>query len=61
MIGGDTNADGTINISDKTGVWSLEAGETGYLSGDVTLDGQSNNQDKDDVWVPNDGESAQIP
>ena len=61
MMGGDANADGYINTDDGTNVWSLEAGESGYLPSDVTLDGQANNQDKDDIWVENEGESSQLP
>ncbi|RLD61463.1 MAG: hypothetical protein DRJ05_02530 [Bacteroidetes bacterium] len=61
MMGGDTNADETINSSDLTAVWNLEVGEAGYLLSDINMDGQANNQDKDDIWVENDGESSQLP
>jgi len=55
------NADGTINADDKTTVWSIEAGEGGYLKGDFNLDSQTDNKDKNDFWIPNFGQDTQVP
>jgi len=60
MFGGDADADGTIDASDKT-VWAGEAGTTGYKSGDLDMDTQVNNVDKNDVYVGNNGSSSQVP
>lgn len=61
MMGGDANADGTIDAADGTAVWNLEVGEHGYLASDINLDGESNNKDKDDVWYFNINSNSQIP
>ena len=61
MIGGDGDADGQINNSDKNDVWVPEAGSSGYLMGDFNLDTEVNNADKNDVWVPNSGMGSQVP
>jgi len=61
LYGGDGNADGTINADDKTTVWSIEAGEGGYLKGDFNLDSQTDNKDKNDFWIPNFGQDTQVP
>jgi len=61
MYAGDSNADRTIDDSDKTGDWMTETGTFGYLPSDANLDGQSNNLDKNDFWLPNVGESCQVP
>ena len=61
MTGGDGNADGQINNSDKIEVWAIQAGSSGYLAGDFNLDTQVNNSDKNDVWVPNAGSGSQVP
>lgn len=61
MVGGDANADGTINSDDGTAVWNLEVGEQGYLASDINLDGESNNKDKDDVWYFNLNAGSQVP
>ncbi|RLD54611.1 MAG: hypothetical protein DRJ05_14310, partial [Bacteroidetes bacterium] len=60
LFGGDMNADGNINVDDKT-IWVNEAGTVGYLKSDVTFDGQSGNKDKNDIWVPNNGTDSQVP
>ena len=52
MIGGDANADGAVDVSDKV-FWSGQAGTTGYKSGDFDLNGQVDNLDKNDIWVGN--------
>ncbi|MBN1338286.1 MAG: hypothetical protein JXA03_03120, partial [Bacteroidales bacterium] len=61
MIGGDGNADGQVNNSDKNDVWIIQAGLNGYRSGDFNLDTQVNNSDKNDIWVPNTGLGSQVP
>lgn len=61
MIGGDSNADKTINDLDKSGSWALESGLAGYLPSDLNMDGQSNNADKNRLWLPNKGLSSQVP
>ncbi len=61
MYSGDCKPDGTVNSTDHTAVWSIEAGNTGYKMGDLNLDGQVDNVDKDDYWTPNTGTGTQIP
>ncbi|MFU8842894.1 MAG: M14 family zinc carboxypeptidase [Bacteroidales bacterium] len=61
MIGGDINADGIINLTDKSPEWDVLAGEAGYHQADVNFDGQVNNMDKDDFLLPNQGSSSYIP
>ena len=61
MIGGDANADGTVDDQDKSANWNSEAGLPGYLSSDLNLDGESNNIDKNDIWFNNTGKSSQAP
>ncbi len=60
MFSADANADGDVNVVDKT-IWENQAGESGYKSGDFDMDGQVNNPDKNEMWVPNDGEVGQVP
>jgi len=60
MAGGDTNADGIVNGTDKV-LWTAKSGKTGYLSEDHNLDGEVNNPDKNDVWIPNNGLESQVP
>jgi len=61
MAGGDGNSDGQVGNPDKVDVWSVDAGNSGYLFGDFNLDGQANNPDKVEVWQPNSGSGSQIP
>jgi hypothetical protein len=61
LITGDGNGTGLIAPGDKTNVWSLQAGEYGYLESDYNLDGQADNVDKDDYWLPNNGAYSLIP
>lgn len=61
MIGGDGDANGTIDNTDKTSFWSIISGKSGYLSGDYNMNGQVNNQDKNDVWLDNNTKSGQVP
>jgi carboxypeptidase T len=61
MIAGDINADGVINMADKSPEWDVLAGEAGYHQADLNCDGQVNNMDKDDFLIPNQGNSSYIP
>jgi len=60
MFGGDTDANGTINVLDKT-LWGDDAAKEGFLQSDFNLDGQVNNQDKNDIQIINDTKQSQIP
>jgi len=61
MIAGDGDANGEVNLNDKTNVWVLQAGQEGYKYGDFNLDGQVNNPDKNDILIENIGTSSQVP
>ena len=61
MYGGNGNADGYIDMDDKTSIWSIEAGTSGYMNGDFNMDSQTDNADKNDIWINNYGNSSQIP
>ncbi|MBN1340087.1 MAG: hypothetical protein JXA03_12230 [Bacteroidales bacterium] len=60
MAGGDGNADGQVNNSDKIDVWVPQSGSSGYKPGDFDMNGNVNNQDKLDMWAPNSGRSSQV-
>ncbi|MBN2175780.1 MAG: hypothetical protein JW731_16745, partial [Bacteroidales bacterium] len=55
MYGGNGLADQQIDDLDKTTVWDLETGESGYLQSDFNMDGQADNADKNEVWLLNNG------
>jgi hypothetical protein len=55
MYSGNGVADDQIDDSDKTLVWEVEAGESGYLQGDFNMDGQVDNADKNERWLENNG------
>lgn len=61
MIGGDADANGTVNSLDKTSFWSILTGKTGYLSSDYNMDGQIDNTDKNDIWLDNIDANTQVP
>ena len=61
MIAGDSDANGTVELADKTNDWNPTAGKRGYLFPDLNLDGQSDNLDKDNYWLPNNGKGSQVP
>ena len=61
MIGGDGNADGSVDSDDKVNIWENEAGSAGYLYGDFDMDTQDNNTDKAELWELNEGYSSQVP
>jgi len=60
MYAGDANANGIVNLADKT-LWTNQAGTQGYNSSDFDMDSQTENKDKNDNWYPNVGESCQVP
>lgn len=61
MISGDGNADGIVNLTDKSQVWDIQAGDAGYKEGDYSLDIQVNNKDKNDLLLENLNSSTQVP
>ncbi len=61
LASGDSNADGTINESDKQNFWNQNAGKQGYLPFDFSMDSQVNNKDKNDFWYLNLGFINQVP
>ncbi len=60
MIGGDSDANGTVNNLDKN-QWNSKGGERGYLNSDNDLDGQSDNVDKNDLWDANLNAESVVP
>jgi hypothetical protein len=61
MFAGDSDASGLIDEPDKTSVWDLLTGESGYWNSDLNMDTQSDNKDKNDYWLTNLGEEGQVP
>jgi hypothetical protein len=61
MIAGDANADGIIDILDKSPEWTSKAGKTGYLNSDFNLNGMVDNQDKNNYWRINNSKNSQVP
>ncbi|MCD4731412.1 MAG: hypothetical protein K8R74_12475, partial [Bacteroidales bacterium] len=61
MIAGDGYSDGVVNDLDKSPLWDLSSGKTGYLPSDYNFDGEINNIDKDFYWFPNIGRFSQVP
>jgi uncharacterized protein (TIGR02145 family) len=61
MIGGDSFANDTIQLTDRDPLWDMEAGKQSYSAVDLNLDSQINNQDKDNIWLINLGLYAQLP
>jgi UDP-3-O-[3-hydroxymyristoyl] glucosamine N-acyltransferase len=60
MTAADVNADGEINVSDKT-TWSVQAGDRGYKTADINMNQHVNNQDKNDNWSQNTSLECQVP
>ncbi len=60
MPGGDADGNGSVNNTDKT-IWSLQAGEHGYLSGDFDLNAEVSNNDKNELIIPNNNLQSQVP
>ena len=61
LIAGDANADGQINLTDRTNERESKAGLNGYFNGDLNLNGESNNVDKNALWMKNSGLFDQVP
>ncbi|MBN2172606.1 MAG: metallophosphoesterase [Bacteroidales bacterium] len=61
MAAGDGNVDNVIDLSDKSGFWSIFAGKSGYHAGDYNLDGNIGNQDKNDLWRVNLNRETVLP
>lgn len=57
----DGDASGTIDEADKTDIWLIQAGLSGYRSGDYDMNLQVANPDKNDKWIPNIGKQSNIP
>jgi hypothetical protein len=53
MIAGNGQADDQIDDADKTAVWEMESGMSGYKQGDYNMDGEVDNLDKNDFWLNN--------
>ena len=52
MIGGDANADGSINQSDLQ-IWRSQTGAHGYFSADFDMNGEVDNKDKNEIFIGN--------
>ncbi|MBC8490300.1 MAG: hypothetical protein H8D45_30155 [Bacteroidetes bacterium] len=61
MIGGDSDANGIVNMNDKDVNWTNKAGNAGYHGSDLNMDTQVNNPDKIDLWELNIGEYSKVP
>ncbi len=61
VVGSDGNADGLINLDDKSTVWSPQSGGQGYYSADFNMNSQIDNIDKNDYWLKNKDNSSQVP
>ncbi|MCD4697172.1 MAG: hypothetical protein K8S16_13125, partial [Bacteroidales bacterium] len=61
MVGGDGNADGQVNNTDKNDVWIPQSGTSGYKAADFDMNGDVNNQDKIEIWIINSGSGGQVP
>jgi hypothetical protein len=61
MVAGDADASSSIDGTDKSAIWNVQAGKSGYRSGDLNLNGQTDNSDKNDYWLPNLGQSSKVP
>jgi hypothetical protein len=61
MYSGDGDANNTVNLTDKTAVWTTNAGKKGYLNADFNRNGQVNNPDKNNYWLPNLNKVCLVP
>jgi len=61
MVAADGDANGIINMDDKTNTWMAQAGLSGYYAGDFNLDVQIDNKDKNGLWLDNSGYNEQVP
>jgi hypothetical protein len=61
MISGDCDANGQVNLNDKSINWSSQAGKSGYFSEDLNFDGDVNNPDKNGLLISNLQQHSSIP
>jgi hypothetical protein len=61
MYSGDGDANNTVNLTDKTAVWTPNSGKKGYLNADFNRNGQVNNPDKNNYWLPNLNKVCLVP
>ena len=61
MIGGDSDANGIVDLNDKDVNWKNDAGSAGYYGSDLNLDSQVSNPDKNDIWDINNSSETQVP
>jgi len=61
MYASDADANGKIELNDKSVDWSGNAGEQGYLNTDFNMDGQADNPDKNETWLNNLTKESQVP
>lgn len=61
LIGGDADADGSVNSTDKDTYWNSLVGLKGYLKTDFNLDGETDNKDKNNIWIPANGSTGLLP
>lgn len=61
MVAADGDANGIVDLVDKSNVWMLETGLEGYYAGDFNMDVQVDNKDKNDRWYNNTSATGQVP
>ncbi|MEZ5197959.1 MAG: hypothetical protein R2764_16705 [Bacteroidales bacterium] len=61
MVAADGDANGIIDIVDKSNIWMVEVGLSGYYAGDFNMDVQVDNKDKNDTWINNTTYEGQVP
>ena len=61
MIGGDGNADGSVDALDRNNVWRPANGTAGFLGADFNMDSSVDALDRNNVWRPNNGSGSQVP
>jgi hypothetical protein len=60
MIAGDGNGDAMIDALDKSSVWNIQVGTSGYSASDFNLNGEVSNPDKNNTWLPNTGTGSSV-
>jgi hypothetical protein len=62
MFAGNGNGDGTVNATDRNGVWRVQNGSINvYYTGDFNLDTYVNATDRNGFWRVNNGTLSQVP
>ena len=61
MVAADGDANGIIDMDDKTNTWMTQAGLSGYYAGDFNMDIEVDNKDKNDFWNININYDGQVP